>query len=345
MPKFDYGIDSEKRKARERLQSGQKNTFFKMKSTTSYISVLPRHPNIKDSSLMFTVSKYDVFDRKNNKPVGRTAAPDIGDDVIRKITRGIWDRIKDSENNEDCVNPLTPAQIKKLRNLLNDYKLKSETYAHVIDLKETSKGVQIAKLPRSVSSFIDVAIGELNDDESPFYHPDNGRIIKIVHNGEEGLARKYSTVAFVEGKTNKLFSKYNLTEEEMINQMIDLETLQPKFVKEDYLKIKQRFIKSLESLNLSVDDFLADDIVIEEEDDDFEEEKPKKSKKVDNNDFEDDDFEEEKPKKSKKVAKEDEDDIDLDDDFEDEKPKKASKSKKDDDDLDDIDFDDIDFDE
>lgn len=266
---FKMDVDALKanaKKLKEKAQSGGSVNYFDSSKPEAYVIFL-KHEN----NFIQDLTHHEVW--KAKKLVGRVGSPSCEglDDPISKKGWELYERYKESE-------------VEEVKNLFKKYLPRTESVAFVIDVKDIDKGVQVMRLPKPVKDLLlDEVDGiESEEDAMSIFHPEEARIMKITHNGEKGIKRKYGAVKFLNKKA-ELISRGKFTEEEIEKQLFDLRKLQGTWDDAKLAKMlaliddEARYI--LEKFGGDADDFEAtssddDDIdtsgSISDDDEDFE---------------------------------------------------------------------------
>ena len=220
------------------------------------------------------------------------------------------------------------------------------TYVNVIDLtnEDTIKaGPMIYNMSGAVA---EVVLDEIKDieegdgDLTPLCDFDEGKVLQIRSNGEKGLKRRYKakflsdTASLIEdGVANEVLIA------EWADKMTDLESLQPKFVEEEYEKYFSKLKKILSEMGIDVDAVLEETPEDEDDMEEFEDEDGAQEDgddavdddEIDSAEFDDDDDDDGEFEDDSDSDSDDGDFDDDDDDFDDEEEeeeKPAPRRKK-----------------
>ena len=182
---------------------------FKFKATESYLLVLQ-----KDNNFIQEVAVHEVW--KNNKPVAKVGSPSIEGLPDPIMDRG-WemkDKFKDHPNED-------------LQQLWRKYMPRRQSLAYVIDLKNIGEGVQMVSLPKMVKDFIVDEVSEVETEEQAksIFDLDQGRILKVTHNGGQKINKKYEVVKFLDKRAG-LVKAGKVDPVEIEKQMISLKKMQ-----------------------------------------------------------------------------------------------------------------------
>jgi hypothetical protein len=364
MAKRSFNYDDEDYEKKKKSRESGNDTFHKLpkKSRIAILPGLTTEKGEKRDWLSMT-QNHDVY--VNGKPIGKTGCNKAFDEDCPICERGwkIYNKFKDSTN------------VKK-KDMFKMYMPREERYVNAVILTEEEPSVKPLRLPKVIYEEIEDFMMENEVKPSKMFHVDKGRSVLVQTNGKTGIAIKYK--AKVENKMVKLLSDEILSEEDILDNCVDLETFQLPFDKAKASAIIKKLskidgFKDDEEDEIDEDDLDDEDEVNDDDlDDDLDDEdEPKKkpakksSSKKKNDDFDDEDDsdldddddlddEDDEPKKKAKKKVEDDDDLDDDLDDEDDEPKKKAPAKKssskkkveDDDDLDDdLDEDDSDLDD
>lgn len=247
-------------------QAERKGSFksFQFKEKESYLLILQ-----KDNQFIFDVALHEVW--KNKKPIFRVGSPTVNQEEDPIMKRG-WEI---REKFLDCGN-------EKLEGLFRKYMPRNQSFCRVIDLKNISEGVQIAALPKLVKDAIIDQVSEIETEEQAkaVFDLDLGRILKVTHNGGQGINKKYEVAKFLDKRAG-LVKSGKVDPEEIEKQMFDLKKLQPSWddaklqkclaLIEEEVKyiIEQEGGDSVGDFEITSDDFDTNDSLSIDSGDDF----------------------------------------------------------------------------
>ena len=183
------------RKSKE--SGGGKINRMKLQEKTSGVLLLK--PVVENKPFVKEVSIHQYWSKKENKFLVNVTSPAMyeQEDPIMKMGWKYREKYMDSDN-------------KKLKDLWKMFMPKDHRYVNVLNVKALEEGPKVLDLPKIAFDTIMDEILDLEDDQmGSIWDLDEGRILKIVHNGGTGLAKKYTVVKFLNNKTANLGSKYN----------------------------------------------------------------------------------------------------------------------------------------
>lgn len=258
---FKLNSKNAKRKAVERKQKGQKRDYHKLEATKTLWGILPPTTDDDDNDLIVDIYKYDVWNSKKEK-IGSTGSPQKGTDVIKEIISNLYNIVNDAENDDDSQ--YSAKQVKSLKNIISNFRLKKETYVNAVNIQAPKDGVRLLKLPKKASEAV---TDRICTKGLAFCDPEKGNIFKIEHNGGKRFDKEYTAAVFL--KKPATLVKI-LDEEVLLQQCVDLRTVQPKYNQTEYEKIRKALFDQLEKMDINPESIINEDEVIEVEDEETE---------------------------------------------------------------------------
>lgn len=285
--------DQKKAAAAAKSGGGGGRKSLDLKKQVTEVLILP--PTIKDAPIFFETCIHEVW--ANKKPIAKCASPTfVGEeDPIMKAGWKLREKFQDSKND-------------KLKNLWRLFMPKKAHYVYALNKEDIEAGPLLLKLPHAA---YEILLDELSDAESEedvkaICDPDDGRWLRIKHNGKEGLAKEY--LAKFSKDTVKLVENGAVDADKLAASVPDLRKLQPP---QDPASLK----KTLAAIQAQVNSVLKREAAdIEDDgDDNFEEDS---DEDVDVDEVADKKKSKTPPPSNKKTPpkKDDDDDYDLDED-------------------------------
>ena len=285
--------DQKKAAAAAKSGGGGGRKSLDLKKQVTEVLILP--PTIKDAPIFFETCIHEVW--ANKKPIAKCASPTfVGEeDPIMKAGWKLREKFQDSKND-------------KLKNLWRLFMPKKAHYVYALNKEDIEAGPLLLKLPHAA---YEILLDELSDAESEedvkaICDPDDGRWLRIKHNGKEGLAKEY--LAKFSKDTVKLVENGAVDADKLAASVPDLRKLQPH---QDPASLK----KTLAAIQAQVNSVLKREAAdIEDDgDDNFEEDS---DEDVDVDEVADKKKSKTPPPSNKKTPpkKDDDDDYDLDED-------------------------------
>ena len=274
---FDFDVDSAQKAAKKSKEkgSGGKINRLKLKAETTGILLLPP---LKGKPFIKEVTTHSYWSPKENKfVVNNVVSPTMSGekDPIMEVGWAYREKYKDSDN-------------KKLKDLWRMFMPKDHRYVNCINIKAIDEGPMVLDMPKIVFDTVTDEILEVEDDGGmrSICHLDEGRILKIKHNGGQGFQKKYEVVKFL-NKTANLIEGGKVEKADLINAMVDLDKLEP--VK-DEAKLKEA-LATLKKIARSIEEKENEEIVDEDEmSNDFDDEDVMEADTDSESSGEDDDF-------------------------------------------------------
>jgi hypothetical protein len=290
---FDF---AEQKKAAEAAKNGSSGgggrKILDLKKEITEVLILP--PTIKDAPIFFETNMHEVW--ANKKPIAKCASPTfVGeDDPIMKAGWKIKDKFADSKND-------------KLKNLWRLFMPKKAHYVYVLNKEALDSGPLLLKLPHVAYELLldELKDAESDDDIKAICDLDEGRWLRIKHNGATGLAKEY--IAKFSKNPVKLSENGAVDADKLVSNVPDLRKLQPAqdpaAIKRTLSAINQQVAAILTREGTSMDDEDEDSFEVDSDEEiEIEETKSSKKSKATSS----------TSKKATKVV--DEDDYDLDED-------------------------------
>lgn len=291
---FVFNYEDQKKAADTAKSGGGGRKSLDLKKQVTEVLILPT--TVKDAAIFFETCVHEVW--ANKKPIAKCASPTfVGEeDPIMKAGWKIREKFQDSKND-------------KLKNLWRLFMPKKAHYVYALNKEDIEAGPLLLKLPHAAYEVLLDELSEADSDEAmkSICDLDEGRWLRIKHNGKEGLAKEY--LAKFSKDTVKLVENGAVDEDKLAASVPDLRKLQPA---QDPAALK----KTLAAIQAQVNAVLKREgsDMEEDGDDNFEEDSDEdvdvdevKSKKTSGKT---------PPKDTKKTPpkKDDDDDYDLDED-------------------------------
>jgi hypothetical protein len=252
---FNVGEQKKAAAAAKEKSKGSKKSMD-LKKELSEVLVLP--PTQKDAPIFFETCIHEVW--VNKKPIATCASPTFEgeEDPIMKQGWKIREKFQDSKS-------------EKLKNLFKLFMPKNNRYVYVLNKDSIDAGPLLLKLP---SAAYDTLMDEINEveteeDMKAICDLDDGRWLRIKHNGGEGLNKKY--VAKFSKNTAQLVEQGLVDADKLAASVPDLRKLQPAVdpaaVKKVLKALMEQANKIIEREGGSMDDEEEEDDVILEDND------------------------------------------------------------------------------
>lgn len=230
--------------------TGGKLPMFKIKKKLTELFILtPKDP---DAPVVFTsyIHKFTQGHGKNFKVLKQCASPTFTQEQD-EITDLGW-AVRDEYGKDD-----SKSKADFWRQLVAD----NSDHILVLDINDVEAGPQIFKMPHKVATVVIPALDECmenNDgDLHEYCHPEEGKILVIEINGEDGFQRKYTNVEFDLDKPANLFGDNIITEEEfdsILNKRPKMDSLQPPFNKEEFESYIDFCFEKGDEIGINLDD-------------------------------------------------------------------------------------------
>jgi hypothetical protein len=212
---FKFNVNELKKRTEEaKVASQPKTKLEKMKfdKRETFILLLPSKDGtefIKD------IAVHSIW--KDKKLVHQVGSPSVQKLEDKIMMRG-WE-IKNTFDSSDDDD---------LKSLYRLYMPRVESLVRVIDLQNLDKGVQVCALPKIVKNLILDELSECKTEEDykALSDLEHGRILKVTHDGGEGIKREYGAPKFLT-KTAALISRGKFTYEQVMEMLPDLNRFQP----------------------------------------------------------------------------------------------------------------------
>lgn len=265
MAKFNLNMDSQKKFLDKSKKKG--GGFAKKMKLEKRINKLMILPGVGESDPVTEVTLYEIWERPGGKPTlkFRVASPMMAKEKDRIIAFGTKLK-KKYENSKN----------KKLKELYRAFRPRTLWLCNAImmnDEETIKEGPQILAMPKMLYDAVIDEIEEAVENETgvaSIFHPDEGRIIKIKHNGLTGLSKQFEAVKFTT-ETANLISDGHYEEEDLLAKMHDLEKEIPSQDAEEYEKLFKYLKAKAKKIIEEEEGEVADD----DDDSDIEDDTPK----------------------------------------------------------------------
>jgi hypothetical protein len=232
--------------------SGGKLPMYKIKKKVTELFILT--PKDIDESVVFTsyIHKFTQGYGKNFKVLKQCASPAFTQEQD-EITDLGWS-VRDEYGKDDS---------KSKADLWKQLVADNDDHILVLDINDVEQGPQIFKMPHKVSEVVipalDLCMDENEGDLHAICHPEEGKILVIETNGQDGFQRKYPEVFFDEDKPSCLFGDKIVTEElfdSILNKRPSMEksSLQPKFSKDEFEAYIDFCYEKADEMGINLDD-------------------------------------------------------------------------------------------
>ncbi|NRA76910.1 MAG: hypothetical protein HRU18_01770 [Pseudoalteromonas sp.] len=235
--------------------SGGKLPMFKIKKKVTELFILT--PKDEDADVIFTtyIHKFTQGHGKNFKVLKQCASPTFTQEQD-EITDLGWD-VREVHGKSDS---------KSISNFWKQLVADNDDHVLVLDINDVEQGPQIFKMPHKVAEVVLPALDECMDkndgDLHDYCHPEEGKILVIETNGEDGFQRKYTDVFFDEDKPASLFGDNIVSEEEfdsILNRRPSMTKLQPAFSKEEFDAYIDFCYEKAEEIGINLDELSSND--------------------------------------------------------------------------------------
>lgn len=337
MAKKSFNYDDESTKKRAKAESSRGDTgggysYMKLDPFKTKILILPPTPGSK-SGVFKKVMIHEI--RKGMKVVKRATCArahdeecpvcQYGFDLKKRIDAKVEKGGKVGQKEMDSWRVFMPSK---------------STYVNAIKLEEgkkskpvADKSVQVLRLPEGAYQELLEKLDE-TDKVEKVCGLDRGTPLVLKANGKSNLARKYTNFAW-EGKANLIKDGEFESEEAVINDMVDLDKLEPEFSVKALEKLL-RELKGSSGSSKSDDEDEDDDAVVDgdedDEDSDFEDDDDKDEDDESDDDSDDDSDEDDSDDDDDQEDDEDDDSDDGDDDDSDDEEEDEDSDDEDDED-------------
>jgi hypothetical protein len=268
---FNFDLDSAKKAAQASKEKGSSTKIkrLKLKEETTGILLLPPlagKPFIKE------VSHHEYWSQKEKKFLVQVGSPAMhGEkDIIMEEGWKYRDKYKDSSN-------------KKLKDLWKIFMPRNHKFVNCINIKAIEEGPMVLDLPLIVYNTVTDELAEMEEasDMMTICDLDKGRILKIKHNGGEGIAKKYEVVKFM-NKSANLVEDGKVEVEEVLNSMADLDRLE---LPCDDKKIQEALV-ALKKIARSIEEKETEEMVDENDNSEFDDDVKESKTASDEEEFE-----------------------------------------------------------
>lgn len=254
---FNLGDQKKAAAAAKEKSKGSRKTLD-LKAELTEVLILP--PTVKDAPLFFETCIHEVW--VNKKPIATCASPTfVGEkDPIMDYGWKIREKFGNSKND-------------KLKNLFKLFMPKQTRYVYVLNKAGVETGPLLLRMPSAAYDALIDEIGEAetDDDMKAICDLDEGRWLRIKHNGGEGLNKKY--VAKFSKNPAQLVEQGLVDSDKLAASVPDLRKLQPE---QDPAAIKKVLKTLIEQANKTIereggeieDDEEEDNIEIEDDNND-----------------------------------------------------------------------------
>lgn len=234
--------------------SGGKLPMFKIKNATTELFILcPVDP---DADVVFTtyIHRFTEGWGKNFKILKQCASPAFTQEQD-SITDLGW-KLREEYGNSD-----SKAKAGLWKQLVAD----SDDHVVVLDIANPQAGAQIFKMPHTVKEYVVPYLDDVMDrcegDLHDVCHPEEGKVLVISTNGQDGLNRKYTNIFFDDEKPACLFSDNIVTEQEydgIVDRQPKMDKiLQPKYVQAEFDAYLDFCYEEAERMGINLDDLGA----------------------------------------------------------------------------------------
>lgn len=311
--RFHMKSKATKEAAKKAAEKGGGFSGFKMTGRSCRLLILP--PSKEDIPALFTSVVHEQW--ANGRPVAKVASPafDGNPDKIKNMGWEIKNTYDKSSN-------------KKKKDFFKKFLPKESHYVNVLDLDDVEAGPQVYQMSGAVA---EVVIDKINDlireadgDLSEICDFDEGRILRVRHNGKPKLQKRYKAEFLTD--TANLLEDGILDDEsldEIANALYDLTKQQPKYDEDAYESYFEKLLKLADKAGIDVDAAGSSDDE-EEAEDEFEEDGFDDGEGEEDLDVGDDGDEFEAEDEFEEEATEDEDGFE----FEEEEPAPKKRAKK-----------------
>lgn len=238
--------------------SGGKLPMFKIKKKVTELFILT--PKDIDESVVFTtyIHKFTQGHGKNFKVLKQCASPAFTKEQD-EITDLGWS-VRDEYGKDDS---------KSKADLWKQLVADNDDHVLVLDINDVERGPQIYNMPHRIAEVVipalDTCMDENEQDLHDYCHPEEGKILVIETNGEEGFKRKYSEVFFDLDKPACLFGDNIVSEEHfdsILNKRPSMEksSLQPKFSKDEFEAYIDFCYEKADEMGINLDDVGKGDV-------------------------------------------------------------------------------------
>jgi hypothetical protein len=201
------------KKSKEKSTGGRVN-YLKLKEQTTGVVLLPSADGKKFIKEMSVHQFYSPAERKMLVNV-TSPAMDGEKDPIKDAGWAYREKYSDSDN-------------KKLKDLWKMFMPKDIRSVNVLNVKDMDAGVQVMNMPKIVFDNVteEILECETQDELDSICHFDKGRVLKIKHNGKDGLFKRYEIAKFL-NKTANLLDSGKFDEETLTGMLYNLDKLEP----------------------------------------------------------------------------------------------------------------------